>query len=145
MGRIIKKLIEKIGKRTSKQLLRFSLIGILNFFVSYSVYLLFLCVLNFYYFWALIFSHIIVVFHSYLWNRFWAFESKDRYFKEISRFFIVYTLSFLLNMALLFLLVEVIKIEPGLAQLIPAILITIINLSFKFLCLKFWTFRHLKQ
>jgi len=145
MKRIIEKIIKKIGRSTFRQLLRFSLIGILNALVHYSVYLLFLYYLNFYYLWALIFSHIIAVFHSYFWNRFWAFESKDRYLKEIPKFFTVYTLSFLLNLILLPLLVEIFKLKPGFAQLIPLILITLINFIFNFLGLKFWTFRYLKS
>ena len=143
MKEIIKKITKKIGERTLKQLLRFSLIGILNFIVNYSIYLLFLY-LNFYYFWALILSNIIVIFHSYFWNRFWTFKSKDKYLKEISKFFMVYMLSFLLNLILLALLVEVFNLKPGTAQLIPLILITMINFLFNFLGLKIWTFRHLK-
>lgn len=144
MKRIIEKIIRRIGIKTFRQLFRFSLIGILNAIVNYSIYLLFIYYLNFYYLLALILSHIITVFHSYFWNRFWAFESRDRYLKEISRFFIVYTLSFLLNLIFLPLLVEIFNLNPGPAQLIPLILITAINFIFNFLGLKFWTFRYLK-
>ncbi len=140
----MRRIIEKIGRKTSKQFLRFSLIGVFNFVITYFVYLLLLNGLNFHYFWALTLSHIIAVFHSYFWNRFWSFQSKDKYSKEILSFFTVYTFGFLLNLILLPLLVEIVKLKPGPAQLIPLIFITLVNLFFNFLGLKFWTFRKVK-
>jgi len=144
MKRIIQKIIGKIGKKTSKQFLKFSIIGVLNFIVGYFIYLLFLYGLNLHYFWALIFGHIITVFHSYFWNRFWSFQSKDKYLKEILSFFTVYTFGFLLNLIILPLLVEIFELKPGPAQLIFLVFITLVNIFFNFLGLKFWTFRKVK-
>ena len=55
-----------------KQLSKFSLIGILNTILGYGLFVIFLYWFN--YLVASIFSHIIAVTHSYLWNKFWTFK-----------------------------------------------------------------------
>ncbi len=131
----IKYLLFKKHIETGRQFVKFSLIGISNSVISYCVYLI-LLFFNFYYILALIISNIISIINSYLWNRFWAFESKKIWHQEIFKFVFVYVVSFVVNLLLLVLLVEVAKIDPKLAQLLAAVFLVFLTFSGQ----KFWTF-----
>ncbi len=140
MQKIIEKIKNRIGVETSSQLIKFILIGILNALVNYLSYLFFLYLLSFYLL-ALIGSHIITVLHSYFWNRFWTFKYQGNHLKEIGKFFLIYLVSFGLNLVLLPIMVELFNIQAGVAQLIPLVLITALGFTFNFLGLKFWAFK----
>lgn len=144
MKKIIEKIKSKIGVQTYQQLLKFCLIGLLNALVNYLTYLLFLRLFSLYLL-ALICSYIVTVLHSYFWNRFWTFNYQGSHLKEISKFFLVYLGSFILNLLLLPLIVELFDVQAGVAQLIPLVLITAISFTFNFLGLKFWTFKIKKE
>jgi putative flippase GtrA len=140
MLKIIEKIKNKIGAETSRQLLKFTLIGLLNAAVNYFSYLFFLHLFSFYLL-AFVGSHIITVLHSYFWNRLWTFKHQGNHLKEIGKFFLIYLFSFILNLILLPLMVEVFHIQAGPAQLIPLFLITALSFTFNFLGLKFWAFK----
>lgn len=118
-----------------KQLSKFGLIGILNTILGYVLFVIFL---NwFYYFVALVFSHIIAVIHSYLWNKFWTFKSSRNPLKEFIKFNFVYFFVFIANAITLFILVEVFNFDPRIGQLFAIPIITIISFTGH----KFWSFK----
>ena len=79
---------------------RFLLVGILNTLVGYGLYALFLS-LHINYLIANTMSTILGIIHSYLWNRFFTFKSKEKASKEIVKFFFVYLISYLIGSATL--------------------------------------------
>ena len=85
---LIKEINKILQASDLTRLSKFSIIGVLNTIIGYGLFVIFL---NWYsYFWALVFSHIIAVTHSYLWNRFWTFKSDRNLFAEFIRFNSVY-------------------------------------------------------
>lgn len=126
----------KIGPASSlKQLSKFGLIGILNTILGYGLFVIFLNWFN--YFGALVFSHIIAVTHSYLWNKYWTFKSSSNPLKEFIKFNSVYFLVFVVNAITLFLLVDVFNFDPRVGQLFALPIITIISFTGH----KYWSFK----
>lgn len=126
----------KIGPASSlKQLSKFGLIGILNAILGYGLFVIFLNWFN--YFGALVFSHIIAVTHSYLWNRYWTFKSDRNPWKEFIKFNSVYFLVFVVNAITLFLLVDVFNFDPRVGQLFALPIITVISFTGH----KYWSFK----
>ena len=49
---------------------------------------------------ASVISQVVGVTHSYLWNKFYTFQSKGKSFREVLRFVSVYAITFVLNLLL---------------------------------------------
>jgi putative flippase GtrA len=58
---------------------------------------------------AQFFGSLLAITHSYLWNKHFTFKSKEKSFREVARFVSVYAVSYLLNMLLLYVLIEKLK------------------------------------
>jgi putative flippase GtrA len=136
MYELLSKMLAKIGSASElKQLSKFGLIGALNTILGYGLFIVFLNWGN--YFWALIFSHIIAVMHSYLWNKFWTFKSNKNPFMEFIKFNSVYLVVFAVNAIALFLLVEIFNFDPRVGQLFMLPVVTIISFTGH----KCWSFK----
>lgn len=85
--------------------IRFLFAGGINTFVGYGTYALCL-VLGLHYVFAQLVSTVIGVANSYLWNKYFTFRQKKKSVKEVLRFVSVYAVSFLLNLGLLWIMVE---------------------------------------
>lgn len=119
----MKKIIDKIF---SYQGLRFLFVGGLNTLVGYGIYAL-LVFLGVNYLISNTISTIIGVAHSYLWNRFFTFKSKNKALKEITKFVSVYIASYLIGMCTLFIFKDKLNISPYLAGLINLVITTLIS------------------
>ena len=64
----------------------------------------------------LVVSYVISITNAYLCYKFLVFRTKGNYLREYLRFYLVYGLAFLINLALLPLLVEVLKMNPVVSQ-----------------------------
>jgi putative flippase GtrA len=118
-----------------KELSKFIIIGILNTILGYSLFVIFL---NWYsYLWALVFSYIIAVTHSYLWNKYWTFKSDRNPLREFIKFSLIYLIVFIVNAITLFLLVDVLNFDARLGQLFALPVITIISFTGH----KYWSFK----
>lgn len=119
----MKKLIDKLF---SYQGIRFLFVGGLNTVVGYGVYaLLLFCNVN--YLVANTISTIIGIAHSYLWNRFFTFKSKDKALGEITKFVSVYFASYLIGMLTLYIFKSKLNISPYIAGLINLVITTLIS------------------
>jgi putative flippase GtrA len=85
----------------------------------------------------LIISNILSITNAYVGYKIFVFRTKGNYLKEYLRFYVVYGLALLLNLALLPLVVELLKINPVIAQAI----IMFINVVFSYLGHKNFSFR----
>ena len=56
-------------------------------------------------------STILGIIHSYLWNRFFTFKSKEKASKEIVKFFFVYLISYLIGCATLYIFKNKLNID----------------------------------
>ena len=105
---------------------RFLLVGILNTLVGYGLYALFLS-LHINYLIANTMSTILGIIHSYLWNRFFTFKSKEKAGKEIVKFFFVYLISYLIGCVTLYIFKNKLNIDVYLAGLLNLVITTIIS------------------
>lgn len=119
------------------QLARFIIVGVLNTVVGYGTYLLFLY-LELHYLVAMVTTYIIVVTHSYFWNKYWTFKSEKKNHSEKLKFVSVYAVTFILNGGLLIFFVENVHLTPQIAGF-PALLIVTMASFFGH---KFWSFKN---
>jgi putative flippase GtrA len=117
-----------------KQIFKFCGVGVLNTIVGYCAFFLLVNYLN--YLLALLIAHIIGVLHSFLWNKYWIFKSRCFGFLEFIKFNVIYAMVFIVNAIALFVCVEIIQVNPRLAQLLLLPVITMIS----FFGQKLWTF-----
>jgi len=139
-GSIFKKVRLFVGKFlhdpvSRTQIIKFCCVGILNTIVGYGAF--FILVNYLYYLLALLIAHIIGVINSFLWNKFWIFKTKKFYLTEFIKFNVIYVIVFVVNAVALFVSVDIIYVDPKLAQLVLLPVITIIS----FFGQKLWTFR----
>ena len=120
---MIKNMIKKVF---SYQPIRFLFVGGLNTLVGYGVYAL-LVYIGVNYLVANTISTIIGIAHSYLWNRYFTFKSKNKAVKEITKFVSVYAVSYLIGMLTLFIFKDKLNISAYLAGLINLVITTLIS------------------
>jgi putative flippase GtrA len=118
---------------------KFACVGILNTIVGYGAF--FILSDYFYYLLALILSHIIGVTHSFLWNKFWVFKSKQFKILEFAKFNLVYLFVLLANMVTLYISVSIFTFNPKIAQLAILPLITLISYAGQ----KYFSFRQITE
>ncbi|WP_420707884.1 GtrA family protein [Paenibacillus sp. GM2] len=116
-------------------------VGVLNTIVGFLAFAGFIHFLYDNYLIALIFSHIIGVAHSYLWNNKWTFEQKKYSAKSAMKFMSVYVVTFLVNLLLLFLLIDTIALNKIIAQAIALFLTTLVS----FFGHKYWSFNDVES
>jgi putative flippase GtrA len=116
------------------QLIRFCFVGILNTIVGYGAF--FILVNYLYYLIALALAHIIGVIHSYLWNKYWIFRSGRTSLAEFAKFNVVYVFVFAANAVALYVCVDMLSVDPRIAQLLILPVITVISFTGQ----KLWTF-----
>jgi putative flippase GtrA len=117
------------------QVIRFCAVGILNTIVGYGAF--FILVNYLYYLVALLIAHIIGVIHSFFWNKYWIFKTIKINLVEFIKFIIIYVIVLVVNAVALFTCVDVISVDPRLAQLILLPIITGVS----FFGQKLWTFK----
>jgi putative flippase GtrA len=117
------------------QIIKFCGVGILNTIVGYGAF--FLLVNYLYYLVALFIAHIIGVIHSFLWNKYWVFKTKKFNLWEFIKFNLIYAVVFIVNAVALFVCVDIMYVDPKLAQLLLLPIITVVS----FFGQKLWTFK----
>jgi len=120
----------------SVQFIKFAIIGASNTIIGYGMYYI-LLYLKFHYLAALVISFLLGLINSYFWNKYWVFTSEHHFKRELPRFVVVYALTLALNAALLPVFVEILKIDPRIAQLFFLLFLPMLT----FLGLKYWGFR----
>jgi|ERR1035437_396742 putative flippase GtrA len=121
-----KKVAGFVKKSLENRKVRFLFVGVLNTVVGYGTYALFIY-LKMHYILAMIFSSIISVTHSYLWNKHFTFKSTDKSFAEAIRFVMVYAVGILLNMVLLYVCITLCRINAYAAGATTLLITTVIS------------------
>lgn len=109
----MKQLIKK-----HEQKVRFLIVGGWNTAFGYAAFAAIYFLLNNYlhYLVILVISYIIGITNAYFCYKFFVFKTKGNYLKEYLRFYLVYGIVFIINLALLPIAVEFFKINPLLSQ-----------------------------
>lgn len=103
----------------NKEFLFFLIIGIANTVITYSLYLILLNFLS--YFFAYTISYIVGIFCSYFLNSKFVFKAKIS-LKKVLKYPIVYIVQYLIGLLLVFLLVDLFHLKKELAPSIVIIL-----------------------
>ncbi|HHY0837712.1 TPA: GtrA family protein [Bacillus thuringiensis] len=118
-----------------KKFLKFSLIGILNTFITIISYIA-LVKVGINYLTANCFAYLIGVINSYYWNKNWVFEFKNKEISLFLKFLIVNIIVLTFNTINLFILVDKFFINKFISQLVSISVGMIMN----FFLNKLWTF-----
>ena len=121
----------------SKTEIRFLLVGTLNTLFGYLVFLLFLFLLEKIfnnerqiYSLSIAFSHLISVINSFIFHKVVTFVSKQKGLEivyEFRRFFNSYIITFLLNLSLISIQVELLSLNPRIAGAISLPIVTVVT------------------
>ena len=122
----------------ARRIFKFVCVGLLNTFIGYGAFFLLSFFLN--YLVALVVAHFIGVTNSYLWNKYWTFQVKKFRPVELVKFNIVYLLVLGANMLILYIVVELLAVDPRLGQLAVLPLVTLLS----YFGHKYWSFHGAK-
>lgn len=120
-----------------KQVIKFSVVGIINTGITIITIFILAKLLNFNYILANIIGYILGLINSFFFNRFWTFKSGGKYANQGVRFIIVFLICYMLQLGMLVLLKEKLSVSADFAQLIGMVFYTCLN----FLLSKFYTFK----
>lgn len=129
-------MIKLSEKHNLFQFIKFGAVGISNTLLSIAVYYFFLY-LGWHYQLSNAISWIVGVLNSFYWNSRYVFSFNGTWYKALIKSYFIYGVSFLVVMALLYLLIEVWFISKFIAQ--PLTLLVSVPLNF-FLH-KFWAYK----
>lgn len=118
----------------NKRFLKFAIVGVSNTAISFLVYVV-LVKLSLYYILASIISYIAGILNSYILNTAFVFKEKKTK-KNLFMFSSVYLSALLINLTLLYILVDIIGTGPITGQ----ILVTGIVMIYNYIMQKKWTF-----
>jgi len=119
------------------ELLKFSVVGLSGYVVNLVVYISLLKGADLHYLPAAACSFVVAVSNNYYWNRHWTFRSRrgHLYFQGI-RFFVVSLVALGLNLALLWVLVEL-----GSGAILAEATAIVLVMPFSFTANKLWSFK----
>ncbi|WP_239618718.1 GtrA family protein [Cohnella mopanensis] len=121
----------------SKRLAKFAIVGGLNTGVDFAVFCALVYGLGFGSFWAQAISYLVGVANSYLLNRYWTFQVKEKQSAaELVRFIVINLLSFGAS-TLVLLSLESWGTEPALAKMISVVC----SLAVNYIGYRLWVFR----
>lgn len=120
------KMLEKLRLLFERKEIRFLFVGGINTAVGYGTFAL--CIfLGLHYVAAQIISTIIGVANSYFWNKYFTFRKRDKSLSEVVRFITVYAVSFIVNLGLLYILIDILKMNEYIAGCLGLIATTLIS------------------
>jgi putative flippase GtrA len=118
------------------QLVRYALVGVLNTGVGYAVIFLCMGVFGWNHVVSNVAGYAVGLATSFLLNRNFTFRSTGAARAELKRFLLIFAVSYLANLAVLVLLVDVMGISSGWTQLIAGIVYSVLF----FLLSKYYVF-----
>lgn len=125
------------------EIVKFLVVGIANTLLGYTVYFICLIFLQFHYVYALLCSHVVGVINSYLLNSNWTFRSSQNYkWVTILKFCSVYSITFLINYAVLAFFIDYLSHSELISQFYALMITTICSFGGH----KYWSFnKRLKE
>jgi putative flippase GtrA len=124
--------------KLGKEFVKFCLVGLTNLIIYLSVYWLMTRLLHWHYLPASVMGFVFAVSWSFVMNLNWTFKHKtgDVRIKYL-KFFVANLIGLGINLVLLTLFIEIVKLYDLLAQLIVTVICAFINFAIS----RFWTFR----
>ncbi|MHA1336014.1 MAG: GtrA family protein [Promethearchaeota archaeon] len=139
----MKKALSFISRNFIKELFKFAFVGFLGAILNLILLFIFTEFLQIHYLLSEIFAIFFATIHNYLLNKLWTFKEKleENLIIKLLKYGFTAGVSFILNIAILYFLVEYFKIWYITAAAI-AIATTFI---WNFFSNKYWTFKRIKQ
>jgi putative flippase GtrA len=122
------------------QIIKFSIVGVLNTALTLSVIFILTKELHVYYITANIIGYVIGVINSFLWNKIWIFKSGDYFIWELGSFWLNVGICYLLQLGLLVVLKE----ELGVNQDVATVVGMVVYAACNFLGNRLFVFRKRK-
>jgi len=120
-----------------KQVVKFGIVGVSNIIADVAVYWLFTRFVHLYYILASIISFLAANVWSYFWNRRWTFRDNSRaVIRQYLKFLTANIVAILLDIGILFILVNFLRLDDILAKIIASIVVGLINFTLN----KKWAF-----
>jgi putative flippase GtrA len=125
-----------ITPRDNRRFLRFAVVGGSNGVVTFTVYTLLLAI-GVAYPVAAIVGYAAGILNGYTWNRLWTFETGSFHFPEFSRYVVVQGSGLLLNLLLLYVLIDRLGMARGLSEILSIVPVVLLTYIFN----RWWTFQ----
>ncbi len=122
------------------QFIKFSLIGVLNTIIHYTVFYYLYSIIGFHHLMASATGFGLAVVHSFLLNKHWTFRHHQASRYQFSKFIVISLFSLVINLSGMIFFVELLVFNPLLAQLIMIAFTLVIN----FVGNKYWSFKSKK-
>lgn len=125
-------------KVLSKQIGKYLITGFTAFGIEYSLYLLFISLLNVYYVLASVIVYSIVFWFSFMINRIWTFKSKGPIHNQLLKYSMLFAFNLIFsNIVLMYFLTDFIGITPYFSPFIKMAFVVCWNfLFYKFVIFK---------
>jgi putative flippase GtrA len=130
-----------LNSKTFSQAVKFSIVGVINTFISFIIIFFLQNVILLYYVIANAAGYSAGIINSFFWNKFWTFKSKESIKKEVLFFIIVTGVSYIVQLLAVILVKEKFGVNVNYAQLIGIIVYIILN----FIGNKFLTFNNINN
>lgn len=119
------------------QFVKFCLVGLSNTFISFAVYYIFVFTDPDLYLAGNVAGFVASVLNAYFWNKRYVFKKQGEPVKVLVKTFAAYGTNLVIGTALLYLLVDIIKMSPYAAPFVNLIITVPLN----FLLNKFWVMK----
>lgn len=134
------KLKEFIKNNDLIKLIRFSIVGVGNTLVNWSIFI----ILNAFgvdYIIANIIAYIIATINSYIWNSLWVFKyGQGLNINTSVKFFILNLVGLTVNTTIMYILVDILNFNKFIALVIASVLVVMMNYTIN----KLWVFKEKK-
>lgn len=131
------KLKEFIKNNDFIKLIRFSIVGVGNTLINWSIFLI-LNAFGVYYILSNIIAYIIATINSYIWNSLWVFKyGQGLNINTSVKFFILNLVGLTVNTTIMYILVDILNFNKFIALVIASIFVVIMNYTIN----KLWVFK----
>lgn len=117
-----------IPKKTTVQLIKFAMVGVLNTTLSLAVIYTLMTFFHIDVYTANIWGYIVGIINSFIWNKVWVFKKNSgMVFKEIFYFLLIFALCYGTQFISLRLMIESLSLNSYIAQLLAMAVYTVMN------------------
>ena len=131
------KLKEFIKNNDLIKLIRFSIVGVGNTLVNWSIFII-LNAFGVYYIISNIIAYIIATINSYIWNSLWVFKyGQGLNINTSVKFFILNLVGLTVNTTIMYILVDILNFNKFMALVLASVFVVIMNYTIN----KLWVFK----
>lgn len=131
------KLKEFIKNNDLIKLIRFSIVGVGNTLVNWSIFII-LNAFGVYYIISNIIAYIIATINSYIWNSLWVFKyGQGLNINTSVKFFILNLVGLTVNTTIMYILVDILNFNKFIALVLASVVVVIMNYTIN----KLWVFK----